>query len=406
MLRSAHGGRGVTDARKASVLADCRKDGGEPGALRSWWQGRKAKAYEGSVSKGLEKAFWECDWEEDFELGEGRLVIFSDHHKGTRDGADDFWVAERAYSAALAYYREAGFKLAILGDGEELWENASPAEVMECYREVLDLERTFLEPGGPGLWRFYGNHDLQWKEPGLLGRHLGVEIEVHESLKLRVKRGDDTEGTLFLVHGHQGTLFSDRIPEVALPAVRYAWAPWQRRSKCSLNTPSRDYNLREAHESAMAAWAKEKRPTNEQVVLVAGHTHRPVFGARHQSVPEPPSRFQQDLDQARDDPARTEEVPSLAAGVERARAGERYYSNPEAFDPPCFFNTGCCSFSDGDVTGIELDGEEIRLIRWTKGPFDQPECLQCLPISAVLEAVNNRAELGEVRCLESEPEQR
>jgi hypothetical protein len=32
-------------------------------------------------------------------LGEDRLIIFSDHHKGKRDGADDFWVAERAYYA-------------------------------------------------------------------------------------------------------------------------------------------------------------------------------------------------------------------------------------------------------------------------------------------------------------------
>jgi hypothetical protein len=31
---------------------------------------------------------------------------------------------------------------------------------------------------------------------------------------------------------------------------------------------------------------------------------------------------------------------------------------------PCYFNTGCCRFEDGDITGIELDAEQIRLVKW------------------------------------------
>jgi hypothetical protein len=31
---------------------------------------------------------------------------------------------------------------------------------------------------------------------------------------------------------------------------------------------------------------------------------------------------------------------------------------------PCYFNTGCCSFGDGDITGIEITRGEIRLVRW------------------------------------------
>ena len=33
-----------------------------------------------------------------------------------------------------------------------------------------------------------------------------------------------------------------------------------------------------------------------------------------------------------------------------------------------YFNTGCCCFDDGDITGIELDGDYIRLIKWAYGP--------------------------------------
>jgi hypothetical protein len=39
-----------------------------------------------------------------------------------------------------------------------------------------------------------------------------------------------------------------------------------------------------------------------------------------------------------------------------------------AMEKPCYFNTGCCSYSDGDVTGIEISGGEIKLVRW---PDDQ-----------------------------------
>jgi hypothetical protein len=29
-----------------------------------------------------------------------------------------------------------------------------------------------------------------------------------------------------------------------------------------------------------------------------------------------------------------------------------------------YFNSGCCCFDDGDITGIEIDGGCIRLIKW------------------------------------------
>ncbi len=31
---------------------------------------------------------------------------------------------------------------------------------------------------------------------------------------------------------------------------------------------------------------------------------------------------------------------------------------------PSYFNTGCCCFSDGDITGIEIAEGMIRLIKW------------------------------------------
>jgi len=31
---------------------------------------------------------------------------------------------------------------------------------------------------------------------------------------------------------------------------------------------------------------------------------------------------------------------------------------------PSYFNSGCCCFSDGDITGIEIANGCIRLIKW------------------------------------------
>ena len=31
---------------------------------------------------------------------------------------------------------------------------------------------------------------------------------------------------------------------------------------------------------------------------------------------------------------------------------------------PWYFNSGCCCYSDGDITGIEIDGGNIQLIKW------------------------------------------
>src|SRR5688572_31341373 len=59
-----------------------------------------------------------------FEEKSGRYIIFSDHHKGARDGADDFTSAEPNYLAALDYYNKNDFFLVCLGDSEELWENS------------------------------------------------------------------------------------------------------------------------------------------------------------------------------------------------------------------------------------------------------------------------------------------
>src|SRR5215217_5624507 len=58
-----------------------------------------------------------------FDIATGKIIIFSDQHKGARNGADDFMICEPNYLEALEYYYQNGFQFVGLGDCEELWEN-------------------------------------------------------------------------------------------------------------------------------------------------------------------------------------------------------------------------------------------------------------------------------------------
>jgi hypothetical protein len=96
-------------------------------------------------------------------------------------------------------------------------------------------------------------------------------------------------------------------------------------------------------------------------VLIAGHTHRPVFA---RSVPEPPpTRPIAELEQALE-AASPADRPEIRAELEYARTAQRRPAAAFEVRPPCYFNTGCCYFPDGDVTGLDIADGEMRLVRW------------------------------------------
>jgi UDP-2,3-diacylglucosamine pyrophosphatase LpxH len=323
-------------------------------------------SYQRDIAEGLSEAFDDDATEEvELDLDSAKVIVFSDHHKGARDGADDFWRCERAYHAALGYYLEAGHELIVLGDVEELWE-CRPEDVLAAYRDTLALEAEFHKQRR--YRRFWGNHDDQWNRPAEVDKHLRPifpGLEVPEALKLNVVGGGERLGLIFLAHGHQGTLESERFGWFSRLVVRYIWRPLQRRVNFASTTPSTDYELRQRHDAAMFSWA---RTHPAKPVLIAGHTHRPVFGTSR-----PPSATKRDaaglrreLEELRSssgsDPAK---VAALRAELELVTAAARRGGPPPLpIDPPCYFNTGCCSFGDGDVTGLEIIDGRIRLVRW------------------------------------------
>ena len=106
---------------------------------------------------------------------------------------------------------------------------------------------------------------------------------MREALRLTVARPGKEPGTLFFVHGHQGTADSDRFGFASRLFVRHVWRPLQRKTGYTATTPARDFALVK-HDRAMYEWAQSQ---TGGVVMIAGDTHRPVFSKCLPTRPRP-----------------------------------------------------------------------------------------------------------------------
>ena len=302
-----------------------------------------------------------------------KLIVFSDHHRGQRDGADDFRRCRAAYHVALSHYLANGFELFLLGDVEELWE-CRPEQVFDAYADTLELELQFARRGR--YRRFAGNHDDHWlfgrSFQRLLEHRLRVDtgelpqecLRVHEGLVLEIV-ADDIVGRLLFVHGHHGATLSDDLASMSRILVRLLWRPLQRLTGWSTSSLSSDFSLRTRHEMAMSRWVDHK----PGLLLVAGHTHHPVFGGISHEV-----QLRHELEQLEAERRRVVDPP-LAGELDRrltAKRAELRYRLAESegqtlqaeASSGAYFNIGCCCYRSGSITGLELDGGALRLIRW------------------------------------------
>ncbi len=343
----------------------------------SWWQAQKRKRTGREIAAALDRAYAAAPTRT-LDARADRLVVFSDHHKGARDGADDFQRSERTYNAALTYYDALGFYLLELGDVEELWENTFE-EVAASYPATLQLAAAFHARGG--YTRMWGNHDLAWKDTQLFKARMGTfgydGVAPIEALRLVVDGSGG--GELFLVHGHQGTADSDRHATLSRLFVHYGWRSLQRLLDRPWNSPSMDWELRGEHAQHMAYWATERHR-----VVVAGHTHLPVFFGHEKPLPAPPEQ-----DDGPTDTAEAEALSAARAEWAKAELERLKRQRPIPLTTPCYFNTGCCSFGDGDITGIELADGQIRLVRWPCDPQTERVELAAMELDEVFAATRD-----------------
>lgn len=288
-----------------------------------------------------------------FALNEGRFVIVSDQHKGARDFADDFRLAEANYMKALGHYYDGGFTLINIGDAEELWEN-KPAAVIEKNRQVLLEEARFLEANR--YYRIFGNHDLEWKFDFPRNLYLkplfGKKLKIPEGILLET-RYNDQSFSVFLTHGHQGDKKSDGNP-ISTWIVAAIWTPIQRYLEVSINVTADSFELVDTHNIMMYEWSA----TQKNLIFISGHTHKPVFASLDHI-----DRLNKQLEKA-EAAGDTAQLTAIREELERRQAeyaGKQFHKTMAI---PSYFNTGCCCFSDGDMTAIEIEGDAIRLVKW------------------------------------------
>lgn len=296
-----------------------------------------------------------------FDVYKDSFVILSDQHKGARDGADIFARAEKNYLAALEYYYQSNFFYINLGDSEELWENLF-ATVKRHNKASFEMEKKFLDKAM--FIKIFGNHDLYWDNDPLAGINLKKiykqKLAIYEGLILKCS---NTKKPLeiYMTHGHQGDLQSDGN-WFSKWFVSDVWAPFQAYLRINPNTPANNNQLKTVHNKMMYQWSASRKNT----LLITGHTHQPVFKSFTHL-----EKLLEDLHIAKNK-KNNAAIADLQQQIDRL---ENKGQRPPGFKGylDTYFNTGCCCFDDGDITGIELAEGCIRLIKWEYGPHKVSE---------------------------------
>ncbi len=240
-----------------------------------------------------------------------RIVLMSDCHRGDGSRADSFFRNRNVYLAALQHYDADKYTYIELGDGDELWENRSLAGIIDAHPDVFERLSRFLDDG-----RFYalaGNHDMERTNSRYeRAPHRSPQrarlitrfqlLKTYPAIRL-VFRG----GEILLVHGHQVDALNSTWWRLARFLVRYLWRPLEALGVSDPTSAAKNYIRRERTEKRLIEWVCENRR-----MLVAGHTHRPVF--------------------------------------------------PDKGAPP-YFNDGSC-VHPGCVTAIEITDRNITLVKW------------------------------------------
>jgi UDP-2,3-diacylglucosamine pyrophosphatase LpxH len=294
-----------------------------------------------------------------------KYAVFSDVHLGDGKGADDFNPNAKAMQSALEYYRGQGYTLILLGDIEEFWQ-FDLEQVAGCYgKTVYKSIRSF---GDDRILRVFGNHDIEWSSLTDPARNKPIRSEAaFEALKMRDKKG---RTRVLLVHGHQGSLESDKNSWISRVFVRLfkgvepaaKWAGLYGHSSATKSQITKEY------EKILYTWAKENK-----VLIICGHSHRAIFASKSyfERLADEIAALQAENLANRTDEELVKRNLRVIDNLNRAREDEKQKDReiepvePHGHPLPCYFNTGCALFTDG-LTTIEVEDDEIRLVKWEK----------------------------------------
>jgi predicted phosphodiesterase len=291
----------------------------------------------------------------EFKPSEHPIIIFSDQHKGARNGSDDFRLAEDNFLQALDYYNKNKYFYINLGDSEELWEN-NILTVMKHNTKVFEKEKLFADRNA--FYKIYGNHDLFWDNDPFASLYLkkmyGQKVSIYAGAVLRIKL-QERNIDLFCTHGHQGDAQSDGNA-FSKWFVSYIWGPLQAFLQINTNTPATSDDRKSVHNEFMYEWSARQ----DDIILITGHTHQPVFNSLTHL--ERLYLHREEAEMKGDTAAIVNiesEIPRRQREYDRINVQFRNMK-------PTYFNAGCCCYADGNITGIEIADGYVRLVKWSK----------------------------------------
>lgn len=254
---------------------------------------------------------------------DSKYVFISDCHRGSGSFSDEFSKNRNTFIHALNHYYKNGFTYVEVGDGDELWEANQMSVIQEAHSDAIAAMQQFHREDR--MYMLYGNHNIYLRDETYVKNHyyryyneykemyldLFPHLDVLEALVLKHER---TGQEIFVVHGHQGDLFNDQLWPLTMLSLKYFWRYLHAFGIKSPVSPVKNLFRRHKIETNYIKWiAAAKR------MLICGHTHRFKF----------------------------------------PRQGELPY-----------FNTGCCVYPT-TITAIELENDEISLIRWKMLPNEE-----------------------------------
>lgn len=243
-----------------------------------------------------------------------KLVIMSDCHRGAGDNDDNFIKNQNIFKAALIYYYNRGFTYVELGDGDEMWEVRNYKDIVEQHIDTFKQLKKFHDSGR--LIMIYGNHDIEKKSSKVLEKYFyyyndKIEkkekslldgLKVYESLVLDYENYD-----IFMLHGHQVDFLNSNLWKFSRFLVRHIWRYLEQIGIMDPTSAGKNYRVTKKVEKKLKKWSGENNK-----ILIAGHTHRPIFPKIGQSL---------------------------------------------------YFNDGSCIHPNG-ITCIEIENGNITLVKW------------------------------------------
>lgn len=210
-----------------------------------------------------------------------KIVLMSDCHRGNGSWSDDFSKNQNITYAALTYYYNENYSYIEIGDGDELWENTNFFDIYRSHSDIFWLISKFYYEGR--MHMIYGNHDIIKENISFIEKNLYKvyserrkqyvplfnKIKVHEGLILKYRNTGDK---IFLIHGHQADYLNGNLWRLSRLLVRYLWRPLEFLGVNNPTSTANNSDKKEAVSRRLIEWILRERH-----ILVAGHTHRPMF---------------------------------------------------------------------------------------------------------------------------------